>query len=371
VIRDPLAILGVLAAAVWLAVRLERAHRAFAAASAGLLAIFLAALGSNLGLVPSAGRTYDAVFLYVAPAAIVLLLLRVDLRAIAGAGPAVLAGFLLASVGTAVGCVVGAILLRERLGEPWWTYAGMMAATCIGGSVNFVAVGQEYRLDSARFAGANAADVAATAIWVGATILLPRALRRLYPPLKRGNLAVASGTAEEPPRPPGAADLALLAALATGALFASSLLTARFRGVPSVLWVTTIALVLGQVPPIRRIPGIEEAGTFLVYLFLAAIGATCDLTAMLASGLEIFLFACLAIVIHGLVVFGAGRLLRLPVEVLALASNSTVGGPATAMALARSQGWTGLVLPGVLSGLLGYAVGTYAGVAVCEALRPQ
>ena len=71
------------------------------------------------------------------------------------------------------------------------------------------------------------------------------------------------------------------------------------------------------------------------------------------------------------VVFGAGRLLRLPVEVLALASNSTVGGPATAMALARSQGWSGLVLPGVLSGLLGYAVGTYAGVAVCEALRPR
>ncbi|MGH7150263.1 MAG: DUF819 family protein, partial [Planctomycetota bacterium] len=58
------------------------------------------------------------------------------------------------------------------------------------------------------------------------------------------------------------------------------------------------------------------------------------------------------------------------VEVLALASNSTVGGPASAMALARSQGWSGLVLPGVLSGLLGYAVGTYAGVAVCEALRP-
>src|SRR5262245_43497249 len=173
-VRDPLGILGVLAAAVWLAVRLERAHRVLAATSAGLLVILLAALASNLGLVPSAARIYDAVFLHVAPAAIVLLLLRVDLRAIARAGPAVLAGFLLASVGTAVGCVLGALLLRERLGEPWWTYAGMMTATFIGGAVNFVAVGQEDRLDSAPFAGAKAAAGRAAGSWGAAALVAPR-----------------------------------------------------------------------------------------------------------------------------------------------------------------------------------------------------
>ncbi|MGH7151763.1 MAG: DUF819 family protein, partial [Planctomycetota bacterium] len=306
-IRDPFGILGVLAAAVWLAVRLERVHPFFRHASAGLLVIFLGAFASNLGLVPTASRAYDAVFLHVAPAAIVLLLLRVDLRAIARAGPAVLAGFVLASVGTALGCVVGALLLRDRLGEAWWTLAGMMAATYIGGSVNFVAVAREYRLEPTLFGGANAADVAATALWIGATILLPRLLRPFYPTRKGGTPDAGPGGIEEAPRPAGAADLAALAAVTVGALFASSLVGSLpwepLRRVPSVLWTTTIALLLAQVPAIRRIPGIDPAGTFLVYLFLGTIGAACDLPAMLASGLEVFLFACLAIAIHGLVVF--------------------------------------------------------------------
>ncbi|HET6204522.1 MAG TPA: DUF819 family protein [Planctomycetota bacterium] len=369
-IEQPLGLLAVLAAAVGIAVRLERAHRLFAQASAGLLAIFLGAAASNLGLVPAASRVNDAVFLYVAPAAIVLLLLRVRLVAMRRAGPSVLAAFVLASAATAVGCVAGYLLLRGRLGPEGWKLAGMFTATYIGGSINFVAVEHAYPLPPFAFAAANAADVAATALWMGATIVLPRLLRPFFPPLRTAGTDDAFPR-DDAPRLPSTEHLAALAAIVFGTLLASSLLASRYPAIPVVLWATTIALLLAQIPSVGRIPGIEPAGTFLIYLFLATIGVECDLPKLRDTGMDVFVYASLAIGIHGAIVFGAGRLLRLPVEALALASNATVGGPATAMALARSQGWSGLVLPGVLAGLLGYAVGTYAGVGVCELLRPR
>ena len=73
--------------------------------------------------------------------------------------------------------------------------------------------------------------------------------------------------------------------------------------------------------------------------------------------------------VHGFVVFGGGRLLRMDLGSLAVASQAAVGGPSSALAVAVSREWKGLVLPGIIVGLLGYALGTYLGFGVAYLLR--
>ncbi|NIP82031.1 MAG: DUF819 family protein, partial [Gemmatimonadetes bacterium] len=46
-----------------------------------------------------------------------------------------------------------------------------------------------------------------------------------------------------------------------------------------------------------------------------------------------------------------------------------VGGPSSALALAVGRDWKALVLPGVVVGLLGYAVGNYLGLGVAYWVR--
>jgi uncharacterized membrane protein len=48
--------------------------------------------------------------------------------------------------------------------------------------------------------------------------------------------------------------------------------------------------------------------------------------------------------------------------------NATLGGAPSAAAMAVAAGWSRLVLPGVLVAVWGYAIGTFLGLLVTEAL---
>lgn len=83
----------------------------------------------------------------------------------------------------------------------------------------------------------------------------------------------------------------------------------------------------------------------------------------------VFYYTLIVVGIHGLLLFGVGRMLRLDLATLTVASQANVGGPASAMAIATARGYRDHVVPGVAVGLLGYAVGNYTGFAVAGVMR--
>ncbi len=85
--------------------------------------------------------------------------------------------------------------------------------------------------------------------------------------------------------------------------------------------------------------------------------------------MEVFYYTLVVVGVHGVVVYGIGRLVRMDVATLSVASQAAVGGPGSALAVAVSREWKGLVLPGIIVGLLGYAVGNYLGFSVAYLLR--
>lgn len=136
-----------------------------------------------------------------------------------------------------------------------------------------------------------------------------------------------------------------------------------------MIWLTTLALIAGQLPPVRRLTGALQLGLIALNLFFVVIGIGLRIAEIFRVGPEVFYFTVLVVAIHGLVTFGGCRLLRLDVETASVASQAAVGGPSTAMALAVARGWRELALPGVLFGLLGYAVGNYAGLLIAAWVR--
>jgi uncharacterized membrane protein len=73
------------------------------------------------------------------------------------------------------------------------------------------------------------------------------------------------------------------------------------------------------------------------------------------------------VLFFGLIII-VGKILKLDLAELMIAANACILGPATAAALAAGQGWRDLVTPGMLTGILGYSVGTFIGVAITHFL---
>ena len=83
----------------------------------------------------------------------------------------------------------------------------------------------------------------------------------------------------------------------------------------------------------------------------------------------LFVYVMIMMIVHLTSVYGLGRLLRMDIRVITIASAAAKTGPPTVVALANVHGWKTLVLPGVAMGLLGYAVGNYLGFAAAYAMK--
>ncbi len=386
-IDNPLALICVIVAITALGFWLEERFSWARQISGSLLIIFFGAVLSNLDWVPIESPVYDAIWGPVTSLAIVWLLFGVRLADLRSVGPRMLLAFGLAVAGTCAGAFTAALALGEAFPSDAWKLGGVMTGTYAGGSLNFVAVGREVGLSGSLFTAAAASDNVLTALWMGATLMLPLWLKGFYPSRRQpkavngaqpraangaqpraasGTQTTASlaGTWQAKPF-----DVLALMTLGLSLILAADAISTRMPAVPGVIWLTSLALIVGQIPAVRNLTGSLHMGLIALNLFFVVIGIASRISEILRVGIEVFYFTALVILVHGIVVYLGGRLLRLDVETLSVASQAAVGGPSTAMALAIARGWRELALPGIAVGLLGYAVGSYAGLAVAAALR--
>ena len=378
-ISDPVAIFLVLSASVYLALRLEESYGLFRSMGAALVALLTGVVLSNSGLLPGASSTYDFLVGDGVRAGVVLILLSVNIASLRQAGPKMLAAFGLGALGTVIGSTTAALILFPQVGEETWKLAGQFTGTYIGGGMNFAALGQALGTSSDLFSAAVAADVILTAFWMATCLSVPVLLGKPVqqtssessnkPSGQPGSVITLEHALYSSGRPVALRDTAALVAIVIGALWGSQQLASFFPLFPSVLWLTSLALLGAQIPAVRNLTGSAMVGNYLVLMFLAANGAQSVVANIVKVGPAVFYFAALTVTIHGIVIFGLGRLLKIDFGTLAVASQSNVGGAASGMAMASARGYTDRILPGVAVGLLGYAVGNYIGFVVATLMR--
>ncbi|MFN2329751.1 MAG: DUF819 domain-containing protein [Chromatocurvus sp.] len=377
---DSTAITLILVLTVLCAIWLEKNTRAFKKIGAAALSIIIAMLLSNLGLIPGESVVYDFFRGPGVLAGITLFLLTVDLDSIKRAGGPMLKAFLLGACGAALGGTLMGLIFADAIGPETWKLSGQFAATYIGGGVNFAAVGQELNTSAEYFTAGIAADVIVTAIWLIACITIPEFFgKRGEEPqaspindvakddglqkFRVGNLLNSSG------KPITLWDLALLFSVVMSCLWLSSFISALVPVIPMIIWLTTIVLILAQFSIIKKISGGLVLGNYMLLLFLATNGAISVVARIIEIGPVIFYFALGTVLIHGIIIFGVGIMLKIDATVIAIASQANVGGASSAMAIAGARGVPQLILPGIAVGLLGTALGNYVGLLIANVMK--
>jgi uncharacterized membrane protein len=367
-----MAVLFVIAGAAFVAEK----TRVGAHLTGAVIAILSAIAVANLRIIPHSAPAFDFVFSYFVPVLIPLFLFKADLRHMLFETTRMTGAFLIASAGTVIGVTVAMSLLDlgnlataadldPALREAG--IAGLFTSTYIGGSVNYAALGEITGLskDASFFSAATATDNLFSAVFLGVIAMLPgwNWLARRFSQHEHGE----DNSRDEGAEPITAMSLTLAMATAISFVAVGDFITS-LTGVPSLRYAVITVLVVTAATAfpglMRRLHGGFELGVGLAFVFFAAIAAGANLVAMIQIAPLLIVLVIILLSVHLAVLLGVGRLFRLTLPELVTASNAAVLGATTAPALAAAKGWHDLVTPGVLVGVLGYALGTLLGTAV-------
>jgi uncharacterized membrane protein len=378
-IDSTVAVFSILAAIVLLSIWLTNEYKPLKKIGAALIGILLGMLASNIGILPGKSEAYDFLANSGVSAAVVLILLSVDIRTIKKAGKPMLLAFCIGGVGSAVGSILMALILSSSIGEETWKLSGQYTATYTGGGMNFAAMGQAFNTSSDLWTAAQAADVSVTVFWFLTLLTVPvifssksKRVNKQFSPTtdadqkKTFTLEQALYTSDKPVT---IFHIAALLCITFGVIWLSEQIETWFPVIPKILWLTSIVLVLTQIPFVKKLSGNAMLGNYLLLLFLASNGAKSVFANIIDMGPAVLYFALGVITVHGLTIFGVGRLFRIDMGTLAIASQANVGGSSSAMALASARGYGERILPGIAVGLLGYAIGNYLGLVVGSMMK--
>ena len=363
--------------------------------SGAIVALLGALILTNVGIIPTNCVFFDdIVWGYVVPMAIPLLLLSCDIRKIGKEAGKILIIFLIGSVGTTVGALLGYNLLAGKV-DNLAGVAAMMTGSYIGGTVNFAAMSAAFEVPGEASSAAVVADNLLMTLYFFVLIAIPSIKffrsKFTHPHLDE---VEAKGVSEEAKtqaaafwgkKPISLCDIAINFAISVivvwvsteiAAVIAAAFPTNEGRGIVNdligglfgnkYLILTTISMIIATVfsKPLEKLGGSQEIGTYLIYLFFFVIGAPASIKAIFLNAPLLLVFCAIMVIVNMLFCFVFGKLFKFDLEDCILASNACIGGPTTAAAMAISKGWIKLVGPIMLVGTLGYVIGTYFGTFI-------
>ena len=369
-----------------------------------LLCYLLPSVFSSLGVISADhSRLYFMASRYLLPAALVLMTLSIDLKAISNLGPKALIMFLTGTLGIVIGGPLAILVVSafspDTVGgvgfDAVWRGLATIAGSWIGGGANQAAMLEIFEFNRERFGEMVLVDIIGANIWMAVLLLGVGKTRRIDRWLKADASSIeilkkkVTEFSERITRVATLHDYMVMLFLAFTGVglahllggFLSTTLTEssdRISDPGSFLsflggeffWMVVIATVIGILLSFTRAKNYEGAGAskiggMFIYILVATIGMQMDLSRLLENP-GLLLVGLIWISFHALLLILVAKWIRAPFFFLAVGSQANVGGAASAPVVA-AEFHPALSSVGVLLAVLGYVVGT-GGALICAYL---
>lgn len=360
-------------------------HKKWLGQVSGILVTMIAmSILSMSGVVPVASdpklkvEVYDLIFSYFIPLSIPMMLMGSNIKRIIREGGKLLVAFLIGALGVILGSFLAYYLID--LGPDSGNVAGVISATLIGGSMNFIATGEILNFSThPLFSTTIAVDNFAANAYILLMFAVPSMtfLARFFVKPKVENREAAEKNPGEETYPITMERIAVSVLIAAVVAGAGSLLSDLIQKVyatrmsMSILIITILAVLLANLFP-RQLKKLEDTafaiGLWMMYIFLAAIGASTNLVDMLHVGPAVLGFYLIIMFFHFIFLVSLSKLFKIDVYEVIISSAANIMGPSVAAPMAASLGQKKLITPGILVGILGYVIGTFIGVSIAMTL---
>ncbi len=385
--------------AAFLSIFLEQKYKWASKVSGAIIALIFGLLATNLKIVPVEAPVWDAVWDYILPIAVTLLLFQADMRKILKESGRLFGIFNISAVGTLLGAIVATVLFSTFVPE-LYKAAGVMTGSYIGGGVNFVALSRIFEVSESIIGSLTVADNLnmALAFLILLTIPTWSFFKKHFTHPYEDEIANLKEGSKEDEKTKAALfwkrkEIALLdIAASLAAAIAIVFVAVKFTGwvksmIPSSAtgFKLIVRLVFGQIyliipiitltiatlfpNSLPKIPGANEIGMFFIYMFFVVIGIPASIGTVITKAPILLVFCLVMAIINIVFTLGIGKIFKFSVEECVVASNACLGGPSTAAGMAIAKGWQKLIVPAILVGIWGYIIGNYLGTFIGYLLK--
>jgi len=293
---------------------------------------------------------------------------------------------LLGVVSVVVLVFIGFFIFRDCIPEIW-KISGMMIGVYTGGTPNLAAIARALAVEEELYILTHTAELVIGALILlflitGAKPLFGKFLR----PYKEG------GKSKEHPKL-DVADfesyegffkrnnfIGILKAFAVALVIfgigygSTFLFEGDAKDTAAVLTVTTLGIAASLVPAINRIKSSFQLGMYFIYVFCIIVASKADLIALFNVEniqLMVNLLLYIALVIVGSLILHAilSWIFRINVDDYIITSTALSNSPPFVPVVAAAIRNKEVVIPGMIIGVIGYAIGNYLGVAIAYLLK--
>ena len=345
-----------------------------------LLIIITGIILVNLNIVTGSCELYGVIQTYCIPLSTSLYLLNVDFKKIVKMSKQPLM-----SIGSAVFsvCLVTIVFGSIFAGQidEGWKVAGMFVGTYTGGSSNLTAIATGLNASGSTIAAANAADyvvgMPTMVLMFAAPALMKNSkkFQKFWPYSFTQEELEGDGSHQElmGTEEWSIKDIAILMAISTTVVAVSTKLStfmsADFASAGRILLISTLSILVAQIPAVRRVKGAMNLGLFFGMMFLAVVGISVNIKGFLGSAFTITLFCFCEIGGSLILHLAVTRLLKIRYEYVLLGIVGAIADGTTSALVASGAKWKSLISIGMLMGIIGAVCGNYVGIAVAYIIR--
>jgi|TARA_R110002012_G_scaffold322045_1_gene554218 uncharacterized membrane protein len=375
--------------------------------SLGLIAPEWTTIQDDGQIVEGSTNLYYMASRYLLPAALVLMTLSMNLKAVFNLGPKALIMFFTGTIGIVLGGPIAVLVIGlispETVGgagaDAVWRGLSTLAGSWIGGGANQAAMLEIYKFNPSQYGQMVFVDIVVANVWMAILLIGIGKATKIDKWLKADTSAIESlkekvaTLAKKAERKPTLTDYMILGGIAFGTVsfahFGADYLSAAFEGFvqglapgiarnsftflnSSFFWMVSITTIIGIVLSYTKARNYEGAGaskigSIFIYILVASIGMKINILEIFDNpGLLSVGFLWMAI--HAGLLILVAKLIRAPYFFLAVGSQANVGGAASAPIVA-SAFHPSLATVGVLLAVFGYAIGTLGAVLCTVMMR--
>ncbi len=369
-----------------------------------LMCYLLPGILSSIGLISDeTSKLYFMASRYLLPAALVLMTLSVDLKAIANLGPKALIMFFTGTAGIIIGgplaILIVSVFSPETVGgigpDAVWRGLSTIAGSWIGGGANQAAMFEIFKYDPQKFGGMVLVDIVIANLWLAIILLGVGKTKQIDKWLKADTSSIetlkkkVSEHTDRITRITTLHDYIMILALAFVSVGAAHFLGNHFSTYlidnfelirdptkilsslgSTFLWMVVFATIIGIALSFTRAKNYEGAGAskiggLFIYILVATIGMQMDLGKVLENP-GLIAVGLIWISFHAILLILVAKLIKAPYFFLAVGSQANIGGAASAPIVA-AEFHPSLTSVGILLAVFGYVIGT-GGAYLCALL---